>query len=386
MSALADFMPLFSGVLFFLFLAFLFLSSSVFRKLLEDLQKKERNRFVRTLYSERNRRLASYLPLPLLCIYAEPFFPSSPFVSFLVTAGTLWFLILFLFIGLEVLKLTGDYSFSYPVLKDKPIKVLTQAGTIVLYCFFAVFVAAVLSGSSPAVILSGLTALTAVALLVFKDSLLGLIAGIQLSFWDMVRVGDWIEMPEAGVDGDVEEIALSYVKVRNFDNTIVTVPPYTLISRSFKNWRGMSESGGRRIKRTLLIDMRDIHFCSKEELQHYRKIPLLETFFENSPPQGEVEKDLTNIGVFRAYVVAYLRHHPSVHKEMTLLVRQLPSGAEGLPLEIYAFTNDTNWERYEDIQSGIFEHLFAMLPVFGLRSFQHISDAFCSSSVQDKVT
>ena len=237
---------------------------------------------------------------------------------------------------------------------------------------------------SPLLLLSGLGAMTAILLLVFKDTILGLVAGIQLVANDMVRPGDWLEMPKYGADGDVEEITLNVVKIRNWDKTVTTIPTYALISDSFKNWRGMSESGGRRIKRSLLIDVASIKFCPPELLEKLKKIRRLGPFIEqrskeiaeanssygpsdDCPANG---RRMTNIGLFRQYTAEYLRENPAIHKNMTFLVRQLQPTSEGLPLEIYVFSSDQRWVQYEGIQSDIFDHLFAVLPLFELRAYQ----------------
>ena len=237
---------------------------------------------------------------------------------------------------------------------------------------------------SPLLLLSGLGAMTAILLLVFKDTILGLVAGIQLVANDMVRPGDWLEMPKYGADGDVEEITLNVVKIRNWDKTVTTIPTYALISDSFKNWRGMSESGGRRIKRSLLIDISSIKFCPPELVERLKKIDRLGPFIEqrsqeiaaansaygpadDCPANG---RRMTNMGLFRQYAAEYLRNNPVINKDMTFLVRQLQPTSEGLPLEIYVFSSDQRWVQYEGIQGDIFDHLFAVLPLFELRAFQ----------------
>jgi len=237
-------------------------------------------------------------------------------------------------------------------------------------------------------LLSGFGAMTAVLLLIFKDTLLSLVASVQLTAQDMVRVGDWIEVPQFGADGDVVGVELHTVKVQNWDKTITTIPTHRLISDSFKNWRGMSASGGRRIKRALYLDASSIHFMSPEEVNGCKRFLLLEEYIGDK--EGELaqynqelaglsaeERDvavnmrrLTNIGTFRAYIWRYLRQHPQIHQDMTLLVRQLPPGPQGIPIELYCFTNTTAWNDYEDIQADIFDHLLAIVPEFGLRLFQ----------------
>jgi miniconductance mechanosensitive channel len=230
-----------------------------------------------------------------------------------------------------------------------------------------------------------LGAMTAVLLLVFKDTILGFIAGIQLVANDMVRPGDWIEMPKYGADGDVIEITLNTVKICNFDKTITTIPTYSLISDSFKNWRGMSDSGGRRIKRSIFIDVSSIRFCSPEMIERFAGVEHIKDYVAEKQGQlaeynrtHEVDESLplngrrmTNVGTFRAYLEAYLRRHPKIHNEMTFLVRQLPPTEKGLPIEIYVFSNDQEWVAYEAIQSDIFDHIFASLAVFDLRPFQN---------------
>lgn len=274
---------------------------------------------------------------------------------------------------------------SFEVSKIRPIKGYIQVIKIVLFIIGGIVVISNLIGQNPLIILSGLGALSAVLMLIFKDSILGLVAGVQLSSNDMVRVGDWIEMPKYNADGDVIDITLNTVKVMNFDKTITMIPSYALISDSFKNWRGMQSSGGRRIKRSVYIDTNSITFCTEEMLEQFQKIHYLTEYITtrveeikayNLKHQINTEskvngRHLTNIGVFRVYIQQYLRNHPKIHQNMTLIVRQLAPGENGLPLEIYAFANDINWGVYESIQADIFDHIFAVAPKFGLRPFQN---------------
>lgn len=274
---------------------------------------------------------------------------------------------------------------TYEVSKIRPIKGYIQVGKIVLFIVGGIVVISNLIGQNPVIILSGLGALSAVLMLIFKDSILGLVAGVQLSSNDMVRVGDWIEMPKYNADGDVIDITLNTVKVMNFDKTITMIPSYALISDSFRNWRGMQLSGGRRIKRSFYVDTSSISFCTKEMIEEFQKIDYLTDYVTtrlneineyNMKHQINTEskvngRQLTNVGVFREYILQYLRNHPKIHKDMTLIVRQLAPGDNGLPLEIYAFSNDTNWVVYESVQADIFDHIFAVMPTFGLRAFQN---------------
>ena len=273
---------------------------------------------------------------------------------------------------------------ALPVAKDRPLKGFVQLLQIVVWIVGGVLIVSTLIDRSPLLLLSGFGAMTAILLLVFKDTILSLVASVQLTAQDMVRVGDWIEMPQFGADGDVIDVQLHTVKVQNWDKTITTIPTHRLISDSFKNWRGMSDSGGRRIKRSIHIDVSSIRFQTNDEIAHFRRFALLKDYIRDKQQEladynkgldTEIDEEvnrrrLTNVGTFRAYAYNYLSHHPSIRGDMTLLVRQLEPGPEGLPLQIYCFTNTTAWADYEGIQSDIFDHLLAVIPEFGLRLYQ----------------
>ena len=272
---------------------------------------------------------------------------------------------------------------QYPVAKERPIKGLLQVLKIGVFILAGVLIIAALTERSPVLLLSGLGAMAAVFLLIFKDTILSLVASVQLTSLDMVRVGDWIEMPQCGADGDVVDVALHTVKVQNWDKTITTIPTHRLIVESFKNWRGMGDSGGRRIKRDLRIDINSVRFLKTEETERFKHFALLTDYIDEKLAELAAYNEglgreadnvdlrrLTNIGTFRAYVLSYLKHHPKIHRDMTLIVRQLEPGPNGLPLEIYAFTNITEWAVYEDIQSDIFDHLLAVAGEFGLSMYQ----------------
>lgn len=229
----------------------------------------------------------------------------------------------------------------------------------------AVLILSILIGKDATAIFAGLGASAAVLMLIFKDSILGLVAGVQLSANDMLRPGDWISMPKYGADGDVIEVSLTTVKVRNFDKTITTIPPYALVSDSFQNWRGMRETGGRRIKRSVNIDLTTIHFCTENEKEVFIKKGWLN--------ESDQPLQITNLKVFRDYLMTYLQQHPQTHKELMIMVRQLQPTSEGVPLELYCFTNTTVWADYERIQAEIFDHVIAMTAQFGLRLFQRPS-------------
>ena len=265
------------------------------------------------------------------------------------------------------------------------IKSYLQITKLIINILGSVVIVSILLGKNPTLLLSGLGAMTAVLMLIFKDTILSLVASLQISSNDLFKVGDWIEAPQFGADGDVMDIALHTVKIQNWDKTFSVIPTHKLIDSTFKNWRGMSESGGRRIKRSLFIDMNSISLCSPETLEKFKKFILIREYIdqklveiegynqENNIDTSELinGRRLTNIGTFRAYIEAYLRNNSKIHKEMTFLIRQLDPTEKGLPIQIYVFSNDINWVRYEGIQGDIFDHLLAVIPEFGLKIFQN---------------
>ena len=319
------------------------------------------------------------------------------FSSFIQISAKVFIVILsFLAISSLLNILERIYS-RLEVSRELPIKSFFQVIKIILVLAAIILIVSTLIGKSPVLIFSGLGAMTAIIMLIFKDSILGLVAGIQLSANRMVARGDWIEMPKFGADGEVLEVALTTVKIRNWDKTITTIPTYALISDSFKNWRGMSNSGVRRIKRSVSIDMSSVVFLDQESLPRLRKISLLKDYL--SEKEQEIEtwntqnadlanpinaRSLTNIGTFRAYIREYLKNHPQIAQEETLLVRQLQPTENGIPVELYIFTTDNRWAYYEDIQSDIFDHLLSVLPEFGLRAFQAPSDFSFQSMINVK--
>ena len=309
-------------------------------------------------------------------------------VSSRITDALLILLSLFALNGL--LRAVNNYYITLPVSESRPIKGYLQVLQIVAVVFGGVAIVARLADQSVGLMLGGLGAMTAVLLLIFQDTILSLVASVQLTQNEMLRVGDWIEIPDIEVDGDVIDIALHTVKVQNWDKTISTVPTHRLISKTFRNWRGMTNTGGRRIKRALHIDATSVRFLGDTELDRFENFGPLSGYMESksaeliewnsglSMPEGSWgdPRRLTNLGTFRAYVAAYLRNHPSLETDnLTLLVRLLSPSPEGIPLEIYTFTDGTDWVRYEGVQSDIFDHLLAMLPEFGLRLFQNPSGA-----------
>ena len=336
-------------------------------------------------------RCSHIVPAAVIHFYAPSLFANFPeLVALFSVVVNTYLIIIILFIidgALNFLRATWEAG---PIGKRYPAKSFTQAAKLVINMVGIIFILSAILGKSPLVFFSGLGAITAILLLIFKDAILGLVAGFQLSVNHMVMVGDWIEMPARGADGEVIDVSLTTVKVQNWDKTITTIPTYALISDSFKNWRGMSESGGRRIKRSLNIDMRTIQFADEALLERFKKIRILRPYLEEKLEEiqsynSEVGDDLdelingrrlTNIGTFRAYCVAYLKNHQKIHQSgMTLLVRQLAPNEKGLPIELYCFTNDTAWVKFEDIQGDLFDHLLSILPEFGLSPYQTPSGA-----------
>lgn len=342
-------------------------------------------------------RLSHLAPAIVISVASPAVFKQYP--ALIVVAGKasdIYMIMVGLLVVSALLAGIGDIYERFPVSRRIPIKGYLQLVMLIVSVVGAIFIVSIIVERSPIVLLTGLGALTAVLLLVFKDTILGLVAGIQLVANDMVRPGDWVEMPKYGADGDVIEITLNTVKIRNWDKTVTTIPTYTLISDSFKNWRGMSESGGRRIKRAVLIDVNSIRFCTPEMVEKFRRIQRIRDYVDQK--QRELReynernniddtvlvngRRMTNIGTFRAYLAGFLRAHPKIHQDMTFLVRQLPPGERGLPIEIYVFSNDQVWANYEDIQADIFDHIFAVLPEFGLRPFQNPTGAEIASAVE----
>jgi miniconductance mechanosensitive channel len=331
-------------------------------------------------------RLSRLLPIAVLYAVVDLLLPAEGAAAELIKRLAL---ILFVIGGAWVLDAALQTVYEIikgrPLFRHKPVRGYIDGAQIVLYVLAAIFAVSILTGQSPWGVFTVLGGLTAVLLLIFKDTILGFVANLRLSSNDMVRVGDWIEMPKYDADGDVIDVSIHTVKVQNWDRTITTIPTHVLISDHFKNWRGMQESGGRRIKRAIYLDLSAIKFCTPEMLERFARISLITDYVRNK--QAEIEasnrehgldcaktvngRRQTNIGIFRAYCLAYLRAHPGIHQGMILMVRQLNPTPAGLPLEIYAFTNDIGWINYEAIQADIFDHLLAAAAHFDLRLFQN---------------
>ena len=327
--------------------------------------------------------LIQYLSVPLLSNFTW----LIPFVHVAVRVSLV---LVITSVLMKALKALEEVSKKIPSFKDKPIVSYIQLASIMIYVVAAILIIATILDKDPLALLGALGALTAVLMLVFKDTILGLVASIQISSNDMVRVGDWVSMPKYGTDGDVLAITLNTVKIQNWDKTISTIPTYAFISDSFKNWRGMTDSKGRRIKRSLNIDMTSIKFCTDEEITQYKGVEMLKDYIEAR--QNEITtyneanghdksalvngRNLTNIGLFREYAHQYLSANDNLRADLTLMVRQLEPTENGLPIEVYCFSNNIQWVEYERIQADIFDHLLSSLPNFNLEIFQNPTGKF----------
>lgn len=289
--------------------------------------------------------------------------PEGSSLDFLMKLCRIYIIIVFMKLLCTILSALYTMSSEHDKLKNHSMKGFYQMMKLAVICIGTIIIVSTLIGKNPIAILTGLGAGTAILMLVFQDTIKGFVAGIQLIANDMLRPGDWITMPKYGADGDVMEVTLTTVKVRNWDKTIITVPPYALVNDSFQNWRGMFDIGGRRIKRSINIDMNTVRFCTTKELEEYRKQPWMEGF----EATGNEE---VNLYIFRHYIEYYLMHHPKVNKEMIMTVRQLQPTAQGMPIELYFFSADTRWLKYEHLQAEVFDHVLAIMHKFGLKAFQ----------------
>lgn len=331
------------------------------------------------------RRLSHFAPAIVIYLMGSVFFENETAITVTRIIAEIYMLFVAIFTIDAFLSAVVDIYHNYDDTGRFPVRIIAQVAKILIFAVIGIIILSILIGQSPAFFIGGLGAMAAVLMLIFKDPILGLAAGIQLSANKMVRIGDWIEMPKYGADGDVVDISLTTVKVQNFDKTIVTIPTFALVSDGVKNWRGMSESGGRRIKRSIYIDMNSVKFCTQEMIEKFSKIKSISNYIldkkkELSDYNSQLNIDntvlvngrrMTNLGTFRAYLVSYLKEHPKIHKDLTLLVRQLDPGPTGLPIEIYVFSNDQVWANYEAIQADIFDHILAVVPEFDLRVYQH---------------
>ena len=302
-------------------------------------------------------------PVVLYALIPLAFSAESNLLALLLKACHIYIVVIAMKLVCAVITSLYTISSEHEKLKNHSLKGFYQMLKLLVVCVGSIVIIGELIGKNPITILAGLGAGAAVLMLVFQDTIKGLVAGIQLVANDMVRVDDWITMPKYGADGDVMEVSLTTVKVRNWDKTITTVPPYALVNDSFQNWRGMFDIGGRRVKRSIDIDMNTVRFCTEEELAYFKQQPWMEGFEETG-------KEEVNLYIFRHYVMYYLTHHPKVNQEMIMTVRQLQPTAHGLPIELYFFSANTAWLRYEHLQAEVFDHVLAMLHQFDLKVFQ----------------
>ena len=379
-----------SGIILVVILAIAFLGDAICRHIIltavARLVKKTKATWDDIVFDRKVLTHVSHLVAPIVLYILLPLAISNlGLLSFIQRICMIYIIAVFLkFISSLLTALFHVYS-EKEQFRDRPLKGLLQTVQVILFFIGGIIIVSILIDKSPMVLLTGLGASAAVLMLVFKDSIMGFVSGIQLSANNMLRVGDWIQMPKYGADGTVIEVTLNTVKVRNWDNTITTIPPYALVSDSFQNWRGMQESGGRRIKRSIRIDMNSVKFCTPEMLAKYKKIQLLKDYIEETEKVIEdynkehgIDNSIlvngrrqTNLGVFRAYLTNYLKSLPTVNQDLTCMVRQLQPTEQGIPLELYYFSTIKAWVPYEGVQADVFDHVLAIIPEFDLHVFQN---------------
>ena len=320
------------------------------------------------LFSDKVMRRAARLLPPVVwyMLLGAAFYDMPVLLGILHKGCQIYLIVVFLQLVSTFLDTLNDISSQHETLRNRPLKGVYQMINLLTICVGVILIVSILIGQNATTILAGLGASAAIIMLIFRDSILGLVAGVQLSANDMLRPGDWITMAKYGADGYVTEVTLTTVKVQNFDKTITTIPPYALVSDSFQNWRGMWDSGGRRIKRSLLIDANTVRPLTVGELAGLCRKGLAET--------AEAEQPIVNLYALREYAARYIKHHPDIHPDLMQMVRALQPTSEGIPIEVYCFTRDTNWVAYEAVQGAVFDHLLSVLPEFGLRSYQRSSD------------
>ena len=379
-----------SAIILVIILAIAFLGDAICKHVIlttvTRLVKKTKATWDDVVFDRKVMIYLSHLVAPIILYILLPLAISNAgLLTFILRICMIYIIAIFLkFISALLSALYHVYS-EREQFRDRPLKGLLQTVQVILFFIGGIIIVSILIDKSPMVLLTGLGASAAVLMLVFKDSIMGFVSGIQLSANNMLKVGDWIEMPKYGADGTVIEVTLNTVKVRNWDNTITTIPPYALVSDSFQNWRGMQESGGRRIKRSIRIDMNSVKFCTPEMLAKYRKIRLLKDYIEETEKVVEeynkehgIDNSVlvngrrqTNLGVFRAYLTNYLRSLPAVNQDLTCMVRQLQPTEQGIPLELYFFSSIKAWIPYEGVQADVFDHVLAIIPEFDLHVFQN---------------
>jgi len=357
------------------------LSKKIIISIITKVVRKTKNHWDDILLKRKVFNKISHFTPAIIIYFSAGMIDHQGLSNFVQNGAFVYMVILSIILIDTFLNASNDIYNTLPVSKTRPIKGYLQIVKIFFYTMGIISIIAIFFDESPFKIIAGMGAFAAVLILVFKDTILGFVASIQLSANKMVNIGDWIAMPSKGADGTVIDISLNTVKVQNWDKTISTIPTYALVSESFNNWKGMEESGGRRIKRHINIDVKSIHFLSEEEMEEFENIKLIKDYMSQKKkeirsvnPKNEIpvnQRRLTNIGTFRKYVEAYLMAHPKIHNNMTFLVRQLQASEKGLPMEIYVFSNDQEWANYEAIQSDIFDHILAVVSEFHLRIFQN---------------
>lgn len=349
-----------------------FAVTAVFRRLvipaLQRISARTKATWDDYLFSDRVMHCAARLIPPIVwyALLRAAFYDMPVLLDVLHKGCLIYLIVVFLQLVSAFLDTLYDISSRHETLRNRPLKGVYQMIKLLAICVGVILIVSILIGQNATTILAGLGASAAIIMLIFRDSILGLVAGVQLSANDMLRPGDWITMTKYGADGYVTEVTLTTVKVQNFDKTITTIPPYALVSDSFQNWRGMWESGGRRIKRSLQIDANTVRPLTAGELAGLYRKGLAET--------AEAEQPVVNLYALREYAARYIKHHPDIHPELMQMVRALQPTSEGIPVEVYCFTRDTNWVAYEAVQGAVFDHLLSVLPEFGLRSYQRSSD------------
>jgi len=373
---------IFLGVVIFAYTVYL-ITKKILVRAVSSVVKKTKTQIDDIILNEKLLSKISYLA-PLIVIYQ--FIYLVPDISTLVlNILNSLVVILIIIVFATVIDASNELYEKSKRYDRKPIKGYLQVVKIIIYILGGITIIGLLTGQKPWTILTGVGALTAILLLIFKDTILSLVASVHISAYDLIRIGDWIEAPQFGADGDVTDVALHTIKVQNFDKTIVVIPTYKLIDGGFKNWRGMQQAGGRRIKRSVFIDLSSVKFCTDEMLEKYKNFELIKEYIVNK--EIEIEeynrkhnvntssvingRRLTNIGTFREYLKAYLKNREDINEGFTFLVRQLTPGPNGIPIEIYVFADTTVWARYEEIQANIFDHIFAVVTEFELSIFQN---------------
>ncbi|MDL2287662.1 mechanosensitive ion channel family protein [Eubacteriales bacterium OttesenSCG-928-G02] len=356
-----------------------FLVKTIIVTVVSRVVKKTKKVWDDIIYEKKFFHRLSLLVIPFVLNY----FISN--IIFINKINSILWIVIMMFIIIAAANSADAIYKTYEISKIRPITAVLQIVKIAVYILSGICIAAILADQNPLVLLGGIGAATAVTSLIFKDAILGFVAGIQLTGNDMIRIGDWIEMPSYSADGDVIDLTMTTVKVQNFDKTITSIPAYALVSNAFINWRGMENAGGRRIKRCIYIDVSSIAFCTDEMLERLKNVELISDYINNKINElKEDEKNhtnndvlntrrLTNIGTFREYITRYLKNHPHINRNMITMVRQRDSSDKGIPLEIYTFTDTTNWIDYENIQSDIFDRIYSIAPEFDLNIYQSVS-------------